>query len=252
MTYAGITAVLKCDEERAEIVLSASIADSLNAYARLWLVVWRFIVDIENEIKQAPGAIYVVQRYFSTRQDLSTVQLGVRQSQVRLSDKYPAFQMNEKDLVARQLERHKSAVSNAELTIHTPLKSLLSADSGTIVTDQDAEDIAFHIDDSKTLSKLRFILRVKKGNITGSSDVCDEALDVINKWRQSSNHAFVSVLRDALHKTGLTEVDKTVFGHIIDQTLTNAESKVAQIPGKADSQSKGSQISGIQVYCIDY
>ena len=63
MEYAAITAVLQCDEERAEIVLSASTLQSLNAYARLWQVVWRLIVDIETEIKQAQGAIHIVRRH---------------------------------------------------------------------------------------------------------------------------------------------------------------------------------------------
>jgi hypothetical protein len=69
MKYAAITALLKCDNKRAEITLSASTLDSLNACARLWQVVWWLIVDIENEIKQAPGTIQVVQRYISASQE---------------------------------------------------------------------------------------------------------------------------------------------------------------------------------------
>jgi hypothetical protein len=153
--------------------------------------------------------------------------------------------MNKEGLFARQLEKHKTAVANAETSIQLPLNSLLSADNGNIVTEQDAENIAFHIENSKTLSKLRFTLRVKKGATAGCGDVCEEALDVINKWRELSSHACICVLRDALHKAGLSEVDDTVFGHIVDQTLTKAEAKVTQIsiPTKSDSQSKGSQIS---------
>ena len=230
MKYAAITAVLQCDEERAEIVLSSSTVDSLNAYGRLWLVVWRLIMDIENEIKQAPGTIHVVQRYMSTSQKSTQVslQVGDRQAIVQLHKDYPAFQMNEEDPVARQLERHKTAVANAQRFVHVPLRSLLSPDNGKNVTEQDAEEIAFLIDNTRALSKLRFTLRVKEAEVE-SPDVCDKAFVVINKWRQSSSHACISVLRDALHKVGLQEVDESVFGHIRDQTLTKPQAGAADL-----------------------
>ena len=251
MKYAAITAVLQCDEERAEIVLSSSTVDSLNAYGRLWLVVWRLIMDIENEIKQAPGTIHVVQRYMSTSQKgtQSSVQAGDRQAIVQLHKDYPAFLMNEEDPVARQLERHKTAVANAQRFVHVPLRSLLSPDNGKNVTEQDAEEIAFLIDNARALSKLRFTLRVKEAEVE-SPDVCDKAFVVINKWRQSSSHACISVLRDALHKVGLQEVDESVFGHIRDQTLTRPEHAALCLPGIPDSESKNSSTPGEEVVFI--
>ena len=86
MEYAAITAVLLCDEERAEIVLSANTLQSVNAHARLWQVVSRLITDIENEIRQAPGAIHVVRRYMSASPEgiQSAPTVGARRDEVQL------------------------------------------------------------------------------------------------------------------------------------------------------------------------
>ena len=97
------------------------------------------------------------------------------------------------------------------------------------MTEKDAEDIAILIDNDVALSKLRVTLKVKEADTVGSLDVFDKALAVINKWRQSSNHSCVSILRDALHKVGLQEVDRTVFGHIQDWTLSKPEGGTATL-----------------------
>ena len=234
MEYAAITAVLLCDEERAEIVLSANTVQSVNAHARLWQVVWRLIIDIENEINQAQGTVHM-QRYMSASQE-GTRSVGARQDKVQLHTEYPVFQMNGKDPIACDVGKHKSAVANAQDFIKLPLRSVLSPDNGRMVTEQDAEDIAILIDNDMALSKLRVTLKVKEADIVGSIGVFDKALAVINKWRQSSSHACVSVLRDALHKVGLQEVDRNVFGHIQDQTLTKLQigASALSLPGIPD------------------
>ena len=196
----------------------------MNAHARLWQVVSRLIIDIENEIGQAPGAIHVVRRYMSARPEgiQSAPKVGARQNEVRLHKEYPLFQMNAKDPVAYEVEKHKIAVDNAQAFAKLPLASVLSPETGQEVTEQDAKDIAFLIENDSSVSKLRFALRVKEASVE-SSDVCDRALAVINKWLQSSGYACVSILRDALHKVGLQEVDRSVFGHIEDWTLFKPE-----------------------------
>ena len=104
MKYASIIALLQCDEERSAIVLFAATMDSLNAYARLWHVVWRLIGDIEHEIKRAPGTVHVVQRYMSASQEgiPSVLQVGARPVEVQLYKDYPVFQMNGEDPIARE------------------------------------------------------------------------------------------------------------------------------------------------------
>ena len=239
MEYAAITAVLLCDEERAEIVLSANTVMSVNAHARLWQVVSRLITDIENEIRQAAGALHVVRRYMSASPEgiQSAPNVGARRDEVRLHKDYPVFQVSVKDPVAREVEKHKIAVADAQTFISLPLANVLSPESGQEVTEQEAEDIAFQIENDSAVSKLRFALRVKETSVE-SSDVCDRALAVINKWRQSTSYACVSILRDALHKVGLQSIDESVFGHIQDWTLTRPESGTASlslpgIPGSA-------------------
>ena len=132
MEYAAITAVLLCDEKRAEIVLSANTLQSVNAHARLWQVVSRLITDIENEIRQAPGAIHVVQRYMSASPEgiQSAPNVGARQDEVQLHKDYPVFQVSVKDPVARELKKHKTAVANAQAFIKLPLAKVLSTENG--------------------------------------------------------------------------------------------------------------------------
>ena len=153
MKYAAITALLQHDKERAEIVLTATTVDSLNAYARLWQVVWRLIVDIENEIEQTPGTIHVVQIYISANQEgiQSVMEVGARQIKVQLHKGYPAFQMNEEDPIARQLVKHRTDVATAQELVHVPLRSVLSPDNGKNLTEQDAEDIAFLVDNDRAV-----------------------------------------------------------------------------------------------------
>ena len=119
MEYAGITALLQCDGERAEIMLTATTVHSLSAYARLWQVVCRLITDIENEIKQAPGTIHVVQRYMSASQEdsQSVLQVGARQDKVELHKDYPVFRMNGKDPIVAEMDKHKAAAANAQAFI---------------------------------------------------------------------------------------------------------------------------------------
>ena len=242
MEYAAITAVLQCDEERAEIVLFANTVQSVNAHARLWQVVSRLIVDIESEIKQAPGAIHVVRRYMSASPEgiQSAPNVGARRNEVHLHKDYPVFQVSAKDPVARGLKKHKIALANAQAFIKLPLVKVLSTENGEEVTEQDAEDIATLIDDDKALTKLRMTLRLKEADVVKSTDVCDRALAVINKWRHSSSYACVSILRDALHKVGLQEVDESVFGHIQDQTLTKlqAGASALSLPGIPDAEAE--------------
>ena len=242
MEYAAITAVLLCDEKRAEIVLSANTLQSVNAHARLWQVVSRLITDIENEIRQAPGAIHVVQRYMSASPEgiQSAPNVGARQDEVQLHKDYPVFQVSVKDPVARELKKHKTALANAQAFIKLPLAKVLSTENGEEVTEQDAEDIATLIDDDKALTKLRMTLKLKEADVVKSTDVCDRALAVINKWRQSSSYACVSILRDVLHKVGLQEVDESVFGHIQDQTLTKlqAGASALSLPGIPDAEAE--------------
>ena len=242
MEYAAISSLLQCDEERAEIVLSAMTLRSLNACARLWQVVCRLIIDIENEIKQAPGTIYVVQRYMSASQEgiRSVLHVGARQVEVELHEKYPVFQMNAKDPIASELEKHKLAVANAQAFINLPLRSVLSPVNGRKVTEQDAEDIAILVDNEKALAKLRVVLKVKEADIVGSTDICERTLAVINEWRRSTSHACVSILRDALHKVGLQKVDQTVFGHLQDQTLAIPETGAASLSLISYSEGKSS------------
>ena len=237
MEYAAITAVLQCDEERAEIVLFANTVQSVNAHARLWQVVSRLIVDIESEIKQAPGAIHVVRRYMSASPEgiQSAPNVGARRNEVHLHKDYPVFQVSAKDPVARGLKKHKIALANAQAFIKLPLVNVLSTENGEKVTEQEAEDIAMQIEDDSSVSELSFLLRVKEAEVE-SSGVHSKAFAVINKWRQSSSHACISVLRDVLHKVGLQEVDESVFGHIQDQTLTKlqAGASALSLPGIPD------------------
>ena len=164
MEYAGITAALQCDEERAEIVLSASTLHSLNAYARLWQVVWRLIVDIESEIKQAEGAIHIVRRYISASLEgiQSLPNIGARQDEVQLHKEYPVFQMNVKDPIAREVENHKMAIANVQTFVKVPLRSVLSPENGQKVTERQARQIAFLIENDRAVSKLRFALKVNE------------------------------------------------------------------------------------------
>ena len=241
MEYAAITAVLLCDEERAEIVLSANTVQSVNAHTRLWQVVSRLITDIENEIREAPGAIHVVRRYMSASPEgiQSTPNVGARRNEVQLHKEYPVFQVSVKDPVARELKKHKIAVANAQAFIKLPLANVLSTENGEEVTEQEAEDIATLIDNDMALTKLRRTLKLKEADVE-STDVYDRALAVINKLRQSSHHAYICILRDALHKVGLQEVDESVFGHIQDQTLTKlqAGASALSLPGIPDTEAE--------------
>ena len=252
MEYAAITAVLLCDEKRAEIVLSANTLQSVNAHARLWQVVSRLITDIENEIRHAPGAIHVVQRYMSASpEDIqSAPNVGARQDEVQLHKDYPVFQVSVKDPVARELKKHKTALANAQAFIKLPLANVLSTESGQEVTEQEAEDIAFQIENDSAVSKLRFALRVKETSVE-SSDVCDRALAVIHKWRQSTSYACVSILRDALHKVGLEKVDKSVFGHIQDCTLSKPEAG-ASLPETVNLEGKSRSTPGEQTVLVSH
>ena len=253
MEYAAITAHLQCDEESAEMVLSASTVRSLNAYDRLWQVVWRLIIDIENEIKQAPGTVHTVQRYISAT-SLNGIQsvpgVGAREDDVQLHKDFPVFQMNAKDPVACEVEKHKIAVADAQAFIKLPLANVLSPENGQEVTEQDAEDVAFLIENDSAVSKLRFALRVKETSVE-SSDVCDRALAVINKWRQSTSYACVSILRDALHRVGLQKVDKSVFGHIRDCTLSKPEAE-SSLPETVHLEGKSKSTPGEQIVIVSH
>jgi hypothetical protein len=81
----------------------------------------------------------------------------------------------------------------------------------------------FFSEDASALSKLMVTLRVKEADIVECRDVCAKAFNVINKWRENNCDGCISIVRDALHKVGLAEVDRRVFGHIVDQTLTQPE-----------------------------
>ena len=95
------------------------------------------------------------------------------------------------------------------------------------------------------MSKLRFTFRVKEVDVE-STDVCDKALAVINKWRQSSTCACISILRDALHKVGLQSIDDSVFGHIPDKALTKPEAGagVSSLLGIPDLEGETSSTAG--------
>ena len=253
MEYAAITAVLQCDEGSAEMVLSASTVRSLNAYDRLWQVVWRLIIDIENEIKQAPGTVHTVQRYISAS-SLNSIQsvpgVGAREDDVQLHKDFPVFQMNAKDPVAREVEKHKVAVAHAQAFIKLPLANVLSPENGQEVTEQDGEDVAFLIENESTVSKLSFALRVKETSVE-STDVCARAFAVINKWRQSTGYACVSILRDALHRVGLQKVDKSVFGHIRDCTLSEPEAG-SSLPETVHLEGKSKSTTGEQIVLVSH
>ena len=167
----------------------------------------------------------------------SVPNVGARRDEVQLHKEYPVFQMNVKDPIAREVEKHKIAVADAQAFIKLPLANVLSLENGEEVTEQDAEDVAFLIENDSAVSKLRFALRVKEADVVKSSDVCDRALAVINKWRHSSSYACVSILRGALHKVELQEVDKSVFGHIRDQALTKSEPAALSAHDTLDSDS---------------
>ena len=254
MEYAAITAVLQCDEESAEMVLSASTVHSLNAYDRLWQVVWRLIIDIENEIKQAPGTVHTVQRYISAT-SLNGIQsvpgVGAREGEVQLHEDFPVFQMNAKDPVAREVGKHKDAVANVQALVKLPLASVLSPANGQEVREQEAEDIATLIDNDKALTKLRRTLKLKEADVVESTDVYDRALAVINKWRQSSHHACISFLRGALRKVGLQEVDKSVFGHIQDCTLSKPEAGFS-FPETVHLEGKSKSTPGEQIVLVSH
>ena len=251
MEYAAITAVLQCDEERAEIVLCASTLHSLNAYARLWQVVWRLIVDIESEIKQAEGAIHIVRRYMSASLERiqSAPHVGARRDEVQLHKDFPMFQMNVKYPIAREVENHKMAIANSQASVKVPLRSVLSPENGQEVTERQARQIAFLIDSDRAVSKLRFALKVNEADIVESSEVWDRALAVINNWRQSSSDCCIYILRDTLHEVGLKMVDEKVFSHIRDWTLTGPEHTRTAIclPGFLDSERKSSNCAGEEI-----
>ena len=99
----------------------------MNAYARLWHIVCRLISDIENEIKQAPGIVQVVQRYMSASQE-GIQSVGARHDQVQLHTEYPVFQVNGKDPIACEVAKHKSAVANAQTFVKLSLRCVLSPD----------------------------------------------------------------------------------------------------------------------------
>ena len=252
MEYAAITAVLQCDEESAEMVLSASTVRSLNAYDRLWQVVWRLIIDIENEIKQAPGTVHTVQRYISAT-SLNGIQsvpgVGAREDKVQLHRDFPVFQMNVEDPIAREVENHKMAIANSQASVKVPLRSVLSPENGQEVTERQARQIAFLIDSDRAVSKLRFALKVNEVDTVESSEVWDRALAVINNWRQSSSDCCISILRDTLHEVGLQSIDESVFGHIQDWTLTRPEAGSASLslPGIPDSAGKRSSSPGKEI-----
>ena len=248
MRYAAITAVLQCDEERAEIVLSASTVESLNAYTRLWQVVWRFIVDIENEIKQAPGTTHIVQRYLSANSECiqSVPSVGARRVQILVHESLPVFQINGEDPIACEMEKHKVAVANAQTFIKVALGRVLSPENGQEVTEQQARQVTFLVDNDRAVSKLRFALKEKEAGTFESSEVWDRALAVINNWRQFSSGSYISILRDALHEVGLQPVDERVFGHIQDRTLTKLEAGGADLslPATPDSRNKTNSTLG--------
>ena len=87
--------------------------------------------------------------------------------------------MNAKDPVVREVEKHKISVANAQAFIRLPLANVLSPENGQEVTEQDAEDAAFLIENDSAVSQLRFALRVKETSVE-STDVCNRALAVIN------------------------------------------------------------------------
>ena len=152
--------------------------------------------------------------------------------------------MSVKDPVARELKKHKTTLANAQAFIKLPLANVLSTVNGEEVTEQDAEDIAILIDDDKALTKLRMTLKLKEADVVKSTDVCDRALSVINKWRQSSSYACVSILRDALHKVGLQRIDESVFGHIRDLILTEPEAAGLSLSEISDSAGKSRSSPG--------
>ena len=197
------------------ITLLDVTVDSLNVYARMWHVVCRLIGDIENVIKLVPGTAGVIQRYMSDKQDgiHSVTQVGARQMSIQLNEDYPAFQLNEDDPIAGELQSHKNAVLDAQKFVKLPLRSIISPASGGKVTAQQARRIAVLIDDERVVSKLRITLNLNESDFVGSTDV----LTVIHRWCQSSSQACVFVLRDALHQLGLQGVGESVFGHIEDQ-----------------------------------
>ena len=247
VSYGGIAILLQCIEERATITLVAVTFDSLKACARLWHVVCRLMGDIENVIKQAPGTARVVQRYLCTSQEAcqSVLQVGARQVKVQLHEDYPAFQMNEEDPIAGTLENHKNAVLGAQEFVKMPLKSIFSPKNGWEVTPRQVSDTALLIH-KEAVSQLRVVLNVHKSDILGSTD----ALAVINKWRESSSHGCVSVLRDALHKVGLQRIDESVFGDIRDLTLTRPEAgATATASGMLNSEGRNSKNSGEKISC---
>ena len=252
MEYAAITAVLQYDEESAEMVLSASTLRSLNAYDRLRQVVWRLIIDIENEIKQAPGTVHTVQRYISAS-SLNGIQsvpvVGAREDEVQLHRDFPVFQMNVKDPIAREVENHKMAIANSQASVKVPLRSVLSPENGQEVTERQARQIALLIDSDRAVSKLRFALKVNEVDTVESSEVWDRALAVINNWRQSSSDCCISILRDTLHEVGLQSIDESVFGRIQDWTLTRPEAGSASLslPGIPDSAVKRSSSPGKEI-----
>ena len=180
----------------------------------------------------------------------STPNVGARRNEVQLHKEYPVFQVSVKDPVARELKKHKIAVANAQAFIKLPLANVLSPENGQEVTEQDAEDVAFRIENDSAVSKLRFALRVKESSVE-SSDVCDRALAVINKWRQSTSYACVSILRDALHRVGLQKVDKSVFGHIRDCTLSKPEAG-SSLPETVHLEGKSKSTPGEQIVIVSH
>ena len=156
------------------------------------------------------------------------------------------FLMNGDNPIPAEMDKHKAAVAKAQTVINVALGSVLSPVNGQKVTAQNAEDIAVLIDDDKALTKLRMTLKLKEGDVK-STDVCDKALAVINSWRQSSSHACISTLRDALHKIGLQRIDESVFGHIRDLTLTDSKAAFPSLPEISDSEGKSSSSPGEEI-----
>ena len=65
---AAITALLQCNEKKEMRLYCLPPMGLLDAYAWMLQVVWWFVVNIENEMNQASGAMHVIQRYMSANQ----------------------------------------------------------------------------------------------------------------------------------------------------------------------------------------
>jgi hypothetical protein len=221
LRYGPVTLLFRCDRKPscASMTLRGRVVRSKNSRVRLWHVLLRCVVDLEDLISTIPGVLvdgFV--RDDDERRSPSSAH-GSSHCGIFLKFVPGTSWVPPKTSDYLKYSEHQEAIEevHSSLKESVPLHKMLSRFSGTLVREHLFSDIAKDIGSSwiqmalKTCRDHSIVSKIR-GRFPDSKDTSLAAFEFLNRWFQSRNGTvMVCELYDILCDVGLSELAQREF-----------------------------------------